>query len=237
MKQEDFKKELSKIGINLDETIINQFNKYALFLSEYNKTTNLTSIKDKEEIYLKHFYDSLMILKHMKLSAELVLDIGSGPGFPGVPLKIVCPNIKLTVLDSNGKKTKFLEELKKELDIDYTVVHDRAENYINDNREAFDIVVSRAVSKLSVLSELSLPFVKVGGIFISYKGNVSEELEEAKDAIDILSKGEIKVVEDSLPIENAIRTFILVTKNCKTDIKYPRPYDRITKKPLQKERN
>lgn len=237
MKQEEFIKELTKIGINLDETMINQFNKYALFLSEYNKTTNLTSIKNIEDIYLKHFYDSLMILKHIKFSDEMVLDIGSGPGFPGVPLKIVCPNIKLTVLDSNGKKTKFLEELKKELDIDYTVVHDRAENYINDNREHFDIVVSRAVSRLSVLAELSLPFVKVGGIFISYKGNVSEEMEEAKDAIDILSNGNIKLIDDLLPVENATRTFVEITKNCKTDIKYPRPYDRITKKTLQKNRN
>lgn len=237
MKQDEFINKLGKIGISLDSNKIEQFNKYALFLLEYNKKTNLTSIKTIEEIYLKHFYDSLMILKYEKLTDESILDIGSGPGFPGVPLKIVCPSIKLTVLDSNGKKTKFLEELKSIINVNYTVIHDRAESYIKDNREIFDIVVSRAVSRLSVLSELALPFVKVNGKFISYKGIIDEELDDAKDAIDILSKGTINVDEDKLPVENATRTFVIVNKNCKTDIKYPRPYDKITKKPLQKDRN
>lgn len=232
MTETKFKEYLEENGITINDNQLNLFKKYADYLLDYNKTTNLTAIKTLDDVYLKHFLDSVLLLKHIKITNEKLLDIGTGPGFPGVPLKILCPDIKLYLLDSNGKKTKFLESLKEELNLDYEVINDRAEAYIKENRESFDIVVSRAVSNLSVLSELALPYVKVEGSFISYKGNADEEIKEAKKAIDILSHGEINVIKEKLPIENSERTFVIVTKKNKTDTKYPREYNKIIKRPL-----
>ena len=232
MTETKFKDYLEENGITINDNQLNLFKKYADYLLDYNKTTNLTAIKTLDDVYLKHFLDSVLLLKHIKITNEKLLDIGTGPGFPGVPLKILCPDIKLYLLDSNGKKTRFLESLKEELNLDYEVINDRAEAYIKENRESFDIVVSRAVSNLSVLSELALPYVKVEGSFISYKGNADEEIKEAKKAIDILSHGEINVIKEKLPIENSERTFVIVTKKNKTDTKYPREYNKIIKRPL-----
>lgn len=232
MTETKFKEYLEENGITINDNQLNLFKKYADYLLDYNKTTNLTAIKTLDDVYLKHFLDSVLLLKHIKITNEKLLDIGTGPGFPGVPLKILCPDIKLYLLDSNGKKTKFLESLKEELNLDYEVINDRAEAYIKENRESFDIVVSRAVSNLSVLSELALPYVKVEGSFISYKGNADEEIKEAKKAIDILSHGEINVIKEKLPIENSERTFVIVIKKNKTDTKYPREYNKIIKRPL-----
>ena len=232
MTETKFKEYLEENGITINDNQLNLFKKYADYLLDYNKTTNLTAIKTLDDVYLKHFLDSVLLLKHIKITNEKLLDIGTGPGFPGVPLKILCPDIKLYLLDSNGKKTKFLESLKEELNLDYEVINDRAEAYIKENRESFDIVVSRAVSNLSVLSELAFPYVKVEGSFISYKGNADEEIKEAKKAIDILSHGEINVIKEKLPIENSERTFVIVTKKNKTDTKYPREYNKIIKRPL-----
>lgn len=232
MTETKFKEYLEENGITINDNQLNLFKKYADYLLDYNKTTNLTAIKTLDDVYLKHFLDSVLLLKHIKITNEKLLDIGTGPGFPGVPLKILCPDIKLYLLDSNGKKTKFLESLKEELNLDYEVINDRAEAYIKENRESFDIVVSRAVSNLSVLSELALPYVKVEGSFISYKGNADEEIKEAKKAIDVLSHGEINVIKEKLPIENSERTFVIVTKKNKTDTKYPREYNKIIKRPL-----
>ena len=237
MTEEIFKKFLNDNNINITNDQLELFRKYAEFLLEYNKTTNLTAIKTIEDVYLKHFVDSLLVLKHIKFKNEKVLDIGTGAGFPGVPLKIICPDIELYLLDSNGKKTTFLNKLKDILKLDYEVINDRAENYAKDNRESFDIVISRAVSRLSVLSELALPFVKLSGKFISYKSNYEEELNESLDAIDILSKGKIIIKNDVLPVEKSNRAFIIITKKCKTDLKYPRTYDKIIKKALQKNTN
>ena len=233
MKENDFFKELENIGILLNEQQKNQFSKYADFLIEYNEHTNLTAIKKREDIYLKHFFDSLLLYKFVKISDEKVLDIGSGAGFPGVPLKIVFPKIKLTLLDSNGKKAKFLEELKDRLNFDFTIINDRAEVYVNRVRESFDIVTSRAVTAMPILSELSLPYVKIGGKFIAYKGQIDDTLENGLIAIKTLG-GEVEnVYSDIMPIENAARTFVCVVKKCKTDEIYPRKFDKINKKPLQ----
>lgn len=232
MTETRFKEYLEENNINISYTQLDLLKKYAEFLIEYNKTTNLTAIKTLEDIYLKHFLDSVLLLKHIKLTNEKVLDIGTGPGFPGVPLKILCPEIELTLLDSNGKKTKFLNELKQILNLEYDVINDRAEEYVKTNRESFDLVVSRAVASMSVLSEISLPFVKVDGRFIAYKGNVEEELEKGKNAIEILSKGKIDIIKEKLPVENSERTFIIVTKKDNTDSAYPREYSKITKRPL-----
>lgn len=186
MSEKEFIQSLSDIGISLTDEQVIQFKKYAEFLLEYNSHTNLTAIKTIEDVYLKHFYDSLLLLKFVELDNEKILDIGCGAGFPGVPLKIVLPNLKLVCLDSNGKKTKFLEELKSVLGVDYEVINDRAENYVKNTRESFDIVTSRAVTNMPVLAELSLPFVKVNGKFIAYKGMIDETIENGLFAIETL---------------------------------------------------
>ncbi len=234
MSEQEFITELEKIGISVSLEQLELFRKYSSFLLSYNEHTNLTAIRNTEDVYLKHFFDSLLLCKFHKFSSENVLDIGSGAGFPGVPLKIVFPDINLFVLDSNGKKTSFLEKLKGELKIDYTVINKRAEEYIIDKRECFDVVVSRAVTSMPILAELAIPYVKVGGVFIPYKGHLDEELENGKDAIEILG-GEVSGKHAlTLGKDNSIRTFVIVTKMCKTDEKYPRRFDKISKKPLQK---
>ncbi len=236
MSEKEFIDHLSQIGIHLSEEQIQSFAEYANFLLEYNRHTNLTAIKSLNEVYLKHFYDSILGAKFFDFSNKSVLDIGSGAGFPGVPLKICFPSIELTVLDSNGKKTKFLEELKKKLKIDYTVINDRAEKYILTKRESFDVVTSRAVTAMPILSELSIPFVRIGGYFLPYKGKLNEEIEQGEYAMKTLGGTLERVEECTLPYEGSTRTFVFVNKKCKTAEEFPRVFDKINKKPLQKER-
>lgn len=234
MNEKEFIKELEKIGIILDNAQLDLFRKYANFLLEYNEHTNLTAIRDVEGVYLKHFYDSLLLAKHLKIDEQSIIDLGCGAGFPGVPLKIVYPNIKLTLLDSNGKKTLFLEKLKTILNIDIIIINERAEKYILNRREYYDYAISRAVASMPVLSELAIPFVKVGGYFVAYKGLIDENLENGRYAIEELGGSIEKIIEETTPIEEAKRTFVVIKKKCKTDIKYPRIFDKISKKPLQK---
>ncbi len=236
MNKEEFIKELQKNNIEINDTIIEKLDIYIKFLIEYNKHTNLTAIKEEKDIYLKHFYDSIVLAKYYNFQNEKVLDIGTGAGFPGMILKIFYPGLKVTLLDSNNKKIKFLEELCKKINInDIELVCERAEEYCQNNREIYDIVTSRAVSNLTVLSEISLPFVKKDGYFIPLKGGNKEEIEDAKNAINILG-GEIeKEYNYLLPIENSNRTILLIKKKKNTPNKYPRQYGKIIKNPLKKE--
>ena len=189
MNKEEFIKQLAKDNIKIDDKTLEQLNIYKDFLIEYNKHTNLTAIKDEEDIYLKHFYDSIIVSKYYQFKNQKILDIGTGAGFPGMVLKIFFPDLKLTLLDSNNKKIKFLNELCEKMNIkDINTICERAEDYCLKNRELFDIVTSRAVSNLTTLSELSIPFVKKGGYFIPLKGGNKEEIESAKEAISILGK-------------------------------------------------
>ena len=153
-----FIEELKKINIELNEEQLDKLKKYASFLLEYNKTTNLTAIRDIEGVYLKHFYDSLLVFNSDIIdysNINSLIDIGTGAGFPGVVIKIMYPNIKVTLLDSNNKKTKFLEELVKILELDdVTIVNDRAESYVKNHRQEFDITIARAVSELRIIAEL-----------------------------------------------------------------------------------
>ena len=233
----EFKEELEKLGIVLDSVQLEKFEKYAEFLIEYNKTTNLTAIRDIEGIYLKHFYDSLLIINNGVFdfkNVESVIDIGSGAGFPGMVLKIIFPHLKLTLLDSNNKKTKFLELLVEKLDLkDVQIVNDRAENFVKNNRHKFDVSVARAVSELRIISELCLPFTKVGGYFIALKGHYKEELEKAEATIKILNGEVVSIEEFELPIEKAYRANIFIKLNNEVDDKYPRLYDQIIKKALK----
>lgn len=236
MSETEFIKQLEEIGIILTELQQKKLNEYCTFLLEYNSHTNLTAIKDPNAVYLKHFYDSLMAAKYVdfhKISS--LLDIGTGAGFPGMVLKIVFPSIRVTLLDSNHKKTDFLKELVKRLQLsDIEIINARAEEYAQSHLEEFDMVTSRAVAKLRILVELGLPMLKTGGHFIALKGNCEEELEEALDTISIMGGKVAQKVEDNLPIEESIRTFVDVEKFTSTPTGYPRKYDKIVRNPLVK---
>lgn len=235
MKIEEFINSLKELNISYTDEMLNKLEEYYHFLIEYNSHTNLTAITSLEQIYLKHFYDSLTIVKAIDLNdIKTVLDIGTGAGFPGVVLKIFFPHIEITLLDSNHKKTKFLELLVNKLELNkVNIICNRSENYIKNNRESFDLVVSRAVADLTVLTELSLSFVKVGGLFISYKGDNKEEINSSLFAVKELGGKLIDVIYLTLPNENSKRSLVVVEKINRTSSLYPRTYDKILKKPLK----
>ena len=224
-----FIEETKKLGITLDEIQLKQLEEYYNLLIEWNAKINLTRIVEKEDVYLKHFYDSLTLSKVIDLSKDLSLcDIGTGAGFPGIVLKICFPNLKITLVDSLQKRINFLNEVINRLDLkNIKAIHDRAEDYAKNHREEYDIVTSRAVANLRVLSELSIPMVKVEGYFIPMKATIEEELEEAKDIINKLS-GKLERQETfTLPIEESIRNILVIKKINKTNPIYPRRMDKI----------
>ena len=227
----DFILKVNELGIELTKEQQEQLIKYKEFLIEYNKHTNLTAITNEEDIYLKHFYDSLTVVKTINLDNQKILDIGTGAGFPAIVLKIVFPNLEVTALDSNNKKIKFLKQLTSLLNIKVELINDRAENFINNKREYFDIVVCRAVARLNILVELAIPFVKVNGLFISMKGQASEEIKEINKSLTILNSEVEDIVEFKLN-DSDFRTLIKIKKNKNTDNKYPRRYEKIIKQPL-----
>ncbi|MGB9612888.1 MAG: 16S rRNA (guanine(527)-N(7))-methyltransferase RsmG [Candidatus Margulisiibacteriota bacterium] len=204
------------------------FEIYLNELLEWNKKFNLTSIVDPEEIRKKHFEDSLLLLEVIDLSNQSVVDIGTGAGFPGIPLKIVRPEIKLTLLEATKKKVEFLKHLVSTLALQKVeVVWTRAEDYAKEKREAFDIALSRAVARLNILSEYCLPLVKVGGIFVAYKEEkVEDEIKEAETAIEILG-GKLKEVK-----RFPLRSLVIIDKIKPTPAKYPRRAGMAKKRPL-----
>ena len=233
MKQNEFKRELEKLGITLDDKQLNLLNSYCEYLLEYNKHTNLTAIKTKEEVYLKHFYDSLTLIKIEPYLEGKLLDVGTGAGFPGLVLAIVFPNLEVTLLDSNNKKMTFLKKCLEKLQLkNVKLVNERAENFTKKNRELFDYVTSRAVAKLNILLELNIPALKEQGKFLVMKGILEEELRESEQALKILSCKIINKIEFELPNNAGKRTLLNILKEKKTDLKYPRAYDKIKKKSL-----
>ena len=233
MNKENFIEELKKINIDLTDEQLNMLDIYKDYLLEYNKHTNLTAIKEDNLVYLKHFYDSLTIYNYIE-SGKL-LDIGTGAGFPGMVIAICNPNIEVTLLDSNNKKITFLENLVNKLNLKNVIlVHDRAENFVQNNKETFDYVTSRAVAQLRILCEIGIPALKINGLFIAMKGNLDTELNEAKDTIDILNSKIFKEDKFLLPIENSNRENLLIIKNSSNNDIYPRSYEKIVKKPLVK---
>lgn len=233
MTKEELYLELEKLGITLTDKQKEQLEIYKNFLIEYNKHTNLTRIIDEKDIYLKHFYDSLTIVKYIDLSnKKTLLDIGTGAGFPGMVLKIVYPNLEVTLLDSNNKKITFLKQLSEKLNLNVNAIQARSEEYIKEKREYFDVVTSRAMANLRVLLELSIPFVKVNGNFIAMKANASEELKEASNTHEKLGAKLSSINEFELIKENSKRTIIVYDKISNTDTKYPRKYDIIIKKAI-----
>lgn len=227
-------KELSLI---LDLKQQQQFDRYYRILVEWNEFMNLTGITEYEEVIEKHFIDSLSIIKAVNIdNVEAVIDIGTGAGFPGIPLKIAFPHLKVTLLDSLNKRIKFLNEVIQQLELENIVsIHGRAEDYAKQKeyREQYDLCVSRAVANLSTLSEYCLPYVKVNGLFVSYKsGDIEEELNNSKNAVRILG-GEIKdVIKFQLPGTNIGRSFVKIEKIKQISKKYPRKAGLPTKKPL-----
>ena len=241
MKPEEFFKALAQKGLELSDIQKGQFATYFHELVETNKVMNLTSITQEDQVYLKHFYDSIVLgfVDEKILNQELTLcDVGSGAGFPSLPLKIINPKLKVTIVDSLNKRIKFLDGLVKKLNLDdVSLVHGRAEEVGKNSqfRESFDVVTARAVAAMNVLTEFCLPLVKVGGQFVAMKSEKApEEVQNAEFAIKTLG-GEIKQQESvELPNEAGVRNFIFVEKISKTPKKYPRKPGTPAKKPLVK---
>ena len=228
---------LKKLNISIDEDQKSKFSKYYSLLLEKNKVMNLTRITDEEEIITKHFVDSLMIAKVVDMEkVESLIDVGTGAGFPGIPIKIMWPEIKVTLLDSLDKRVGFLQEVIEELDLEGAkAIHGRAEDFGQDDnyREKFDLCASRAVADLSVLSEYCIPFVKEQGEFISYKADGSEEeIHNAKNAIEVLGGSLERIATETIPGTDIKRQFAVIRKIEKTDSKYPRKAGKPSKKPL-----
>ena len=231
MNKQEFLEELKKLGINLTNDQIDKLARFYQLLVTWNEKINLTTIIKEEEVYLKHFYDSLTLIKVIDLRQHLtVLDVGTGAGFPGIVLKIVFPNLKITLLDSLTKRINYLNEIIKELDLhDIETVCSRCEEYTKINREKYDLVVARAVSHLKILSEMIIPTVKVNGYFIAMKANLNDELEKTIPMLKKLNSELKEIKEFSLPIENSKRTLVVIKKNAKTALLYPRKYSEIKK--------
>ena len=229
-----FIEELNLINVELTQNQLNQLNEYYNLLIEYNKVMNLTGIVDKEEVYLKHFYDSLTLIKIIDLTKiETLCDIGTGAGFPGLVLKIVFPNLKVTLLDSLNKRINFLNTVIKELKLEnIETIHARAEEYAKENIEKFDITTARAVAHTSILLEYAIPMTKINGYFIPLKANMTEELNEISNALKELNVILENKIEFELPIEKSKRCIIKFKKILKTDKKYPRKYNEIKNKKL-----
>lgn len=244
---EAFKKDLSELNISLSDRQIEQFMDYYDLLVEWNSFMNLTAITEFDEVVKKHFIDSLsFIYARDSIKKELgkdiledeitIIDIGTGAGFPGIPLKIAFPNLKITLLDSLNKRVKFLNAVIEKLDLkEISAIHGRAEDFAKnaDYREKYHIAVSRAVANMSTLSEYCIPFIKVKGLFIPFKSEkISEELVSAKFALSVLGSDLINQIEFTIPNSDMYRNLVVVKKEKSTPKKYPRKAGLPSKEPL-----
>jgi 16S rRNA (guanine527-N7)-methyltransferase len=234
---EKFKNGLQQLHIELSEKQMEQFLQYYEMLVEKNKVMNLTAITEFDEVVEKHFLDSVSLTQQLDLHQPLkVLDLGTGAGFPGIPLKIVFPELEITLMDSLNKRVLFLQDVISSLQLEnIEAVHGRAEEAARNKkyRESFDLCVSRAVANISTLSEYCLPFVKIGGSFISYKSStIEDELKDGKKGIAILG-GKVKdVYKFTLPDSKLQRSFVIIEKEKKTPKAYPRKAGTPSKDPL-----
>lgn len=233
MNELEFINKLKEKGIVLSKQQIQQFKQYFEILVEWNEKMNLTAITDEEGVYLKHFYDSLTIAFDFDFKDQSIVDVGAGAGFPSVPLKIVYPDLKITIVDSLTKRITFLNHLFKELGLqNCKAISARAEDYAKDNRQKANIVMARAVARLNILDELCLPLVGVDGYFLALKGlKAKEELDEAKKGIEMLG-GKVEKVIDFTLTNDDHRSNIIIKKVKDTPAKYPRMFGKIKKQPL-----
>lgn len=238
MIERDFLRDiLTEYGFDCSEQLLEKLDRYAEILTEWNEKINLTTIIQPEEIAVKHFLDSLLLLKAAELpDYARIIDVGTGAGFPSMPVGLYRPDLKITLLDSLQKRIRFLEELSAALARSADCVHGRAEEMGSKEsyREKYDLAAARAVAHLRELAEYCLPFVKVGGVFAALKGfEIEEELQEASYAIGELGGKVEKVEKFSLPGDNR-RAIVIIRKNRPTPAKYPRPSAKMKKFPLQK---
>lgn len=228
---------LNQLGIEPTERQAGLLMEYYRLLISWNRVMNLTAITEFKDVISKHFVDSLCIARVICPVREKIIDVGTGAGFPGIPMKLMFPGIDMVLLDSLKKRIRFLEEVIKRLELsNISAVHGRAEDLGRDktHREAYDVCVSRAVARLSVLAEYCLPFVKTGGSFIAYKsGNIQEELNEAAKAVRLLGADIELIREFKLPGTDMDRTLVVMIKRNNTPGKYPRSAGRVLKEPLK----
>ncbi len=237
MNKEEFssklKEKFNKINIQINDEQIQKFYEYMNLLLEWNEKINLTAITEPNEVILKHFIDSSTILKYIKNDMEVV-DVGTGAGFPGIPLNIINDNCKYTLVDSLNKRINFLNQIINNIKLENIVtVHSRIEDFAKNNKESYDIATSRAVANLNVLLEYLLPLVKVGGVCICMKGsNIKEEIESSNKALEVLGGKIEKIEEIILPDSDIVRNIIIVRKVKNTPNKYPRKAGIPTKEPI-----
>ncbi|WP_416148059.1 16S rRNA (guanine(527)-N(7))-methyltransferase RsmG [Salipaludibacillus sp. HK11] len=237
MNEEVFRVSLEKKGITLTDVQMNQFERYYEVLVDWNERMNLTAITEKKDVYLKHFYDSISAAFYEKFHEPIrVIDIGAGAGFPSLPLKICFPQINVTIVDSLNKRITFLQALADHLNLKgVSFYHERAEQFAKkkEQREQFDLAISRAVARLPVLTELCLPFVKKNGQFIAMKGSgASDELAQSKKAITMLGGRLENKYDFQLPMEGSERSIIVIRKEKATPKSYPRKPGTPNKQPL-----
>ena len=232
-----FEEKLSLLGVSLTERQFTQFDQFYELLIEWNKVMNLTGITEYEEVNEKHFIDSLSIVKVVDINKiNTVIDVGTGAGFPGIPMKIAFPHLKITLLDSLNKRNKFLNTVIEELGLkDIHTIHGRAEDYARQSeyREQYDLCVSRAVANLSTLSEYCIPYVRISGMFVPYKsGEIDEEVKAAQTAIKVLGGTQKEVVKFQLPGSDIGRSFVKIEKIKATGKKFPRKSGMPSKEPI-----
>ncbi|MBN2286494.1 MAG: 16S rRNA (guanine(527)-N(7))-methyltransferase RsmG [Tissierellales bacterium] len=232
----ELKEILNGAGIQCSEERLDLFLEYETLIKDWNQKINITSITESHEIYVKHFLDSIIIKNMFEFNHKKIIDVGTGGGFPGIPLKIFHDQMKLTLLDSLNKRIMFLEEVTAKLHLENVqLLHGRAEDYgmNRDFRERYDVSISRAVASLNVLAEYCLPFVRVGGFFLSMKGYDSDdEINVSKHAIKILGGRIVEVKKYNLPGTDMMRSLIIVEKIAETGLKYPRMAGKPAKKPI-----
>lgn len=233
MSKEEFIIKVKELGLVLTDKELHSLDRYYQILKEENSKYNLTRIIEEEEVYLKHFYDSLTLIKAVKLNNQTLLDVGTGAGFPGLVLKIVFPNLKVTLVDSLNKRIIFLKSVIEKLNLKgINAIHERIEDYAKISRESFDIVTSRAVASLPVLSEMCIPLVCEKGLFIPMKADAKDEIKSSQNAIKTLGGVLRDTILFKLPKDAGERTLIIIEKINKTSVKYPRKFSEIKKKPL-----
>lgn len=230
MTVDEFVLECKKICIDINEEIVNKLLSYYQLLKEWNSRINLTRVIEQKDVMLKHYYDSLCITRVVEIKNQTICDFGSGAGFPGMVIAIVFPSSNVTLVESSGKKCAFLEDVRKNLNLkNVIIVNERIEIFGKHNREKYDIVTCRAVSKLSIIIELAAALIKVNGLFVPLKSHIDEELEEAKVILNNLDLKVVDIKEYYLPIENSKRTILSIIKKSYTGKKYPRNYNIILK--------